>query len=232
MMTEREKMILEKLISKKQVTVKELASELYVSEPSVRRDLAALEKRNLLKRVYGGAVIDESALSRNMIPFMLREMEQGSAKIVIAKKAADLVRDGDVIFLDASTTAYTMIPFLAGKKNVTVVTNGVRALEKLAEYEINAISTGGALVGGCLALVGDEAYKTIEAINANIAFFSCRGLSEGGYLTDISAPENNVRRMMMRRSEKSYLLLANEKKGKKYYHNLCHESELDGIITD
>ena len=208
MSIDREKQILEILLKEKKVTVKQLAKALFISEPSVRRDLQSLEKQNLIKRIHGGAVLEETALSKNRIPFLIREYEQSSAKAIIAKKAIDLICDDDVIFLDASTSCYYLIPFLASKRNITVITNGVKALTKLAEYGINTISTGGVLVNSCLALVGEEAYKTIENYNADIAFFSCRGISDDGYLTDIAPEENNVRKMKIRRSKKSYLLCA------------------------
>lgn len=232
MSKERDKEILEILVARKQATVKELAHSLFVSEPSIRRDLANLEKQNLIKRVHGGAVIEETALSKNKIPFAIRELEQSNAKVIIAQKAIELVRDNDVIFLDASTSAYQLIPFLQSRRNITVITNGVRALEKLAEYDINTISTGGSLVASCMALVGEDAYRTIESINADIAFFSCRGLSSEGYLTDIAPAENHVRQKMIRNSKRSYLLCTSDKFGKKYFHNLCHSRELDGIISN
>ena len=232
MSNERDKAILELLLKEKQVTVKQLASHLYISEPSVRRDLARLERQHLIKRIHGGAMIEKDALSKSKIPFTIRELEQSDAKIIIAKKAMELIHDNDVIFLDASTSAYNIIQFLPSKKNITVVTNGVRALEKLAEYDINTISTGGNLIASCKALVGDDAYRTIESINANIAFFSCRGLSDEGFLTDIAPAENHVRKHMIKNSRQSYLLCTSDKFGKQYYHKLCHKDEIDGILTD
>ena len=229
---EREKIILEMLLKKKRVTVKELSHTLYISEPSVRRDLADLEKQSLIKRIHGGAVLEETLISKNKISFIIREYEQSSAKTIIAQKAAEYIKDNDIVFLDASTSAFRVIPFLLSKANITVVTNGVRALTSLAEFNINTISTGGRLVNSCLALVGDEAYKTIDSINANIAFFSCRGLSEDGYLTDISPEEDYVRQRMIKNAEHAYLLCATDKFGKKYYHNLCHKDDIDGIISE
>lgn len=229
---DREKQILEILLKQKKIMVRQLAEVLFISEPSVRRDLASLEKQNLIKRIHGGAVLEETALSKNKIPFLIREYEQSSAKIEISKKAIEKIKDNDVVFLDASTSCYYLIPFLASKRNLTVVTNGVKALTKLAEYDINTISTGGALVNSCLALVGEEAYKTIETINANIAFFSCRGLSSDGYLTDIAPEENNIRKRMIKNSKRAYLLCDGKKFDKKYFHNLCHKDDIDGIITD
>lgn len=232
MNTEREKRILEILLQKKSVTVKELAQELFISEPSVRRDLTSLEQQNLIKRNHGGAILDESSTSRNKIPFLLREYEHSSAKAVIASQAIHLVNDNDVIFMDASTSCYYLIPFLASKKGITVVTNGVKALLKLAEYGVNTVSTGGALANSRLVLTGEEAYKTIETFNADVAFFSCRGVSDDGFLTDIAPDENNVRKQMIKRSKKSYLLCATEKFGKGYFHNLCHKDDITGIIHE
>ena len=229
---EREKQILEILLKEKKASVQQLAKALFISEPSVRRDLQSLEKQNLINRVHGGAVIDESALSKNKIPFLIREYEQSSAKLTIAQKAVNLISDNDVIFLDASTSCYYLIPFLTSKTNITVITNGVKALMKLADYGINAISTGGALLNKCMALVGEDAYKTIETYNANVAFFSCRGISNDGYITDISAEENNVRKKMIQRAKKSYLLCTSEKIGKSYFHNLCHKDDVTDVIHE
>ena len=80
--------------------------------------------------------------------------------------------------------------------------------------------------------MGEDAYKTIEGYNADVAMFSCRGVSEDGYLTDINPEENNVRRWMIKQAKRSYLLCASEKLGKQFFHNLCHRDELDGVITD
>ena len=232
MSIDREKQILEILLKEKKSSVKQLAKILFVSEPSVRRDLQSLEKQNLIKRIHGGAVLEETALSKNKIPFLIREYEQSSAKMMIAKKAIDLICDNDIVFLDASTSCYYLIPFLASKRNLTVITNGVKTLIKLSEYGINTISTGGALLNSCLALVGEEAYKTIETYNADIALFSCRGVSNDGYLTDFSLEENNARKKMIQHARKSYLLCTREKIGKCYFHNLCHKDDITGIICE
>ena len=87
MSVEREKQILEILLKENKVSVKQLAKTLFISESSVRRDLQSLEKQNLIKRIHGGAILEETALSKNKIPFFIREYEQSSAKAMISKKA-------------------------------------------------------------------------------------------------------------------------------------------------
>ena len=87
MSTEREKEILKLLLANKRVTVDELSQRLFTSESSVRRDLARLENQQLIKRVHGGAVLEENSISTLKIPFVIRELEQSDEKIKIAKRA-------------------------------------------------------------------------------------------------------------------------------------------------
>lgn len=232
MNTEREKEILKILLAKKEVSVKELADLLFTSESSIRRDLASLEKQMLIKRLHGGAKIEENSVSALKIPFVVRELEQSDAKLKMAKEAINYVNDYDVIFLDASSSAYNLVPFLATKNHLTVITSGIKTLLKLGEYGIKAISTGGDLLPSCRSLVGEAALRTIEGFNANAVFFSCRGLSEDGFLTDISDSENVVRRHMLAHSERSYLLCASDKLGQKYFHNLCKAQDITKIICN
>lgn len=227
---EREKSILEIAIKEKAVTVKNLAQRLYSSEPSIRRDLCSLEKQSLLKRTHGGAVLNENALNEIKIPFLIRELEKSDEKIKIARIAAELVEDESVIFLDASTSAYFMIPFLAEKRNLIVITNGIKTLTALSENNISCIGTGGEVINSCLAFVGEEAHRTIERYNANFCFFACRGISEDGRLTDISQPENSVRAKMLEHSKQAYMLCTSDKMNKLYYHNLCSADDITGII--
>lgn len=232
MSKEREKEILKLLLAKKKITVTELSKLLFTSESSIRRDLASLENQQLIKRIHGGAVIENNSISTLKIPFVMRELEQSDAKIKIAKQAVEYINDYDVIFLDASSSAYNLVPFLAVKNHLTVITSGIKTLIKLGEYGVKAISTGGVLLPSCQSLVGEEAYRTIEGFNANSVFFSCRGLSDDGFLTDISDSENNVRRKMIAHSKNAYLMCASNKLGQKYFHNLCTVKDISKVICD
>ncbi len=229
---DREKLILEKIISEKRVYVKDLAKEIYASEPSIRRDLKSLENQGLLKRVHGGAILEESNTSRMKIPFLIREMEQSNEKLIMAKKASQLVKDGYTIMLDGSSSAYNIIPFLTVKHDLTIITNGIKALNRAGELGINIYSTGGLLSPSCLILTGSEAHKTINSFNADICFFSCRGLTEDGLLTDISIEEDTARQLMISRARTKVLLCGSKKIGKKYMHTLCTKNDIDYIISD
>ena len=228
---DREKMILEILLKEKQVSVKDLAARLYASEPSIRRDLTSLQAQNFIRRVHGGAVLEKNALSKTKLPYIMREQEHFSEKNTIASHAADMVKDGDTIFLDASSTASCIVPYLKDKHQITVITSGIQTLNLLSEHRINAICTGGRSINSRLSLVGDDAMRTINTYRADLCFISCRGISDDGELSDIAIEENLVRREMIKRSKKAYLLCTKNKFHASYFHRLCHASDLSGIIV-
>ena len=228
---EREMEILRTLIQQKQVSVNELAEKMYTSKASIRRDLNSLEAQHLLRRVHGGAILEENNLSQIKIPFLLRELEESDEKTKLAKYAANLVKDGDVLFLDASTSAYHVIPYLTTKKDLTVITNGIKALSKLAECNLRCIGTGGSVFNSCMAFVGENACRAVAQYYADICFFSCRGLSLDGILTDISQEENLVRQEMIRHAKASYLICTENKRNQRYFHRLCSKDDLAGVIS-
>ena len=229
---EREKSILSALLKNKRVSVKELAKELYASEPSIRRDLKRLEDAGIVKRTHGGAILEEQNRSYMKIPFVLRELEGSDAKIIIAKKAAEIVKNGDTVMLDASSSAYAIVPFLAEKTNVTVITSGLKALSLLCELGINAYSTGGRVLPASLSLVDSDCLDMLSNYNADVAFFSCRGISPDGMITDFSVEENLVRRKMIERSDRAYLLCTEMKMGKTYFNNICSVDDITGVISE
>ena len=184
MNTEREKKILEILYRRKKITVKELTETLYASEPSIRRDLAHLEQQHLIKRFYGGASIEHNDITNNKIPYLMRELTKHDEKVLIARKAASLVGEDKIIFLDSSSTAACMLPFLEEAKNLTVITNSVKALTDAVNYSFRVISTGGTMNRSGYSLYGEETLQTIRRYYANICFFSCASFDNPGMLSD------------------------------------------------
>ncbi len=232
MYQDREKYIIQALVRDKQISVRALAKEMYASEQSIRRDLQRLEKDGLIKRVHGGAILEESDASKIKIPFLMRELEHSDEKKIMAQKAISLVKDNDVVFLDSSSSAYHIIPFLAAKDNITVITNGIKALCRAGEYNINAYSTGGHFLPSCHSLVGEEAYSVIESFHADVFFFSCKALSLDGMLTDFSIEEDLIRRKMLENAKRKVLLCNSQKIGPKYMHVVCRARDLDCIISE
>jgi len=166
---EREEQILNALLEKDSVRVQELADKLYISVPTLRRDLAKLESMGKIIRTHGGAKLRKSPADKQ-IPLALREQEQNIAKDVIGQRAAELVTDGDIIMLDASTTAYSIIPYLADFNNLIVITSSAKAAVLLGQMGIQTICTGGRMITHSFAFIGDDAERTVRSYNADIAF--------------------------------------------------------------
>lgn len=211
-------------------TVHFLAKELFVSEPTIRRDLKKMEQQGIIKRTFGGAVLSE--LLNKEIPLSMREHENMSAKDYIAKEAVKFIRDGQVIFLDASSTVFRIVKYLAPFSNITVITNSPKASLKLAELKIKSFCTGGLLLENSIAYVGTYAENFIKNFNADIFFFSSHGITANGVITDSSIEESDLRRTMLLNSKKSIFLCTSDKIGKQFFYNLTDISEIDRVICD
>lgn len=219
------------LLSQKPCSVKELSEKLFVSEPTVRRDIALLREKELLicKR---GIVSLKTNSPDQRIPLFIRHLEQNEEKRAIARKAAHYIKDGYVIMLDASTTAFHLLPHLTDFKNILVITNGAKTALESASMGIRTICTGGELMTESFCYVGTDAESVLKNYNADVAFFSCRGISENNMATDNSILENAMRKIMIKNSKKSYLLCDSSKFGKTYLNTLCNVEDLNGLITE
>ena len=124
------------------ISNQELVKMFGASESTIRRDITTLANDNRVIRVHGGAMSVVSGGGMEDSEVSARRIQNSDEKIKIARIAAELVEDESVIFLDASTSAYFMIPFLAEKRNLIVITNGIKALTALSENNISCIGTG------------------------------------------------------------------------------------------
>lgn len=219
------------LLSERSYTVKELAEALFISEPTVRRDINELISKELVTRKNGVVSIKTNSPDTR-VPMFIRNLENKDAKDTIAKKAALLIKEGDTVMLDASTTAYCLVQHLAKFKNIFVITSGAKTALALATLGIRTICTGGEMALGSFSYIGHDAERTLSNYNADIAFMSCRGISEDGAVTDSSIAENSMRKLMMQKSVRTYLLCDKSKVGKVYLNTLCEKDEFDGIIWD
>ena len=204
---------------------------MHVSEPTVRRDFTELEKKGLITKRYGGAILHPSAADQE-IPFLLREQERSSVKAEIGRKASALVEDGMVIMLDGSTSAYHLVPYLARYKDLIVITSGAKTAVALAEANIRTFCTGGQMRIHSFSYVGDSATAFVKNINADILFFSCHGLTEDGRMTDRAVEEADLRKAMFTVCKKKVLLCDSGKFGKTYFYNMGSVTEIDEIVSD
>ena len=227
---ERENAILEYLMEHKEATVSELAHTLFVSEPTMRRDLYALSRAGKLLRTHGGAAY-KGARGENL-PQAFREREQTNAKAIIARRALSLIEDGATVMVDASSTAAELLKLIGTRHGIAVVTNNAGAPVLLSETAVKTYVSGGELAQNTYAFVGGYAEDFMRAFHADICFFSVRRLSSDGALTDNAIAENAIRRVMLSRAKKKVLLLDSKKIGEPCLNTLCSLADIDYVIAE
>lgn len=226
---ERHEQILKLLHDGRMISVNELAKRLFVSEATVRRDLTSLEKEGVVRRVYGGAVL----VGKNRdVPLLMRETEALEAKQLIGRLAASLVKENDVIVLDPSSTVYSMIPYLKDFKNVVAITSGLKTAMALGERHIKTYLTGGLMIDNSYSLIGDHAEEMIRSLNADVLFFSCRGVTADGRITDSSVEEAQLSRLMFKHVKRKVFMAAGNKFKRDYFYVMGRVNEMDDVICD
>lgn len=227
---ERQEHILRLLQEKKFCTVNELSRTLYVSPMTVRRDLSILEEQEKIVRSHGGASIPQHI--NRTVPLEIRENINLSVKSQLARRAAAQIRMGDTIFLDASSTTLQIVDYLHPDQKLTVITNSLRAMDKLQQRHIRSYCTGGGLIDNSYGLAGPIAENTIRGLYADLMFFSSQGITEDGEITDFSESETALRRIMLHRAKRAIYLFDESKLGQKYLFHICHVEQLDQVITN
>jgi len=228
---EREQEILNLLRDAGYVTVRQLSDTLYTSESSIRRALAGLEGRGLIRRSYGGAELLER--HTNVVAFGLRTHHNAAAKRAIAKKAAPLVADGSIVFLDQSSTAYYLAAELSSKSGLTVMTNNLEILNLLARTDFTVRSSGGHLSeSNRMCLVGPDAQSSFRGVFADYVFFAASALSARGIISDCNRDEIAVRSAMLEHADRHIFLCDSGKFGTHSAYRQCSLADVDILISE
>lgn len=213
------------------VKVTDLARQYNLSASTVRRKLDELEKDGLITRTHGGVKSVEDDLT--VTSFATRVHTNVAEKRRIALKAIKLIREGDVIFLDASSTTYFLTEYLNEFSKIKVITNGIDTLAALAAKGISAYSTGGKVSRESPSvLVGQFARNAVYGVHADIAFFSVHGINENGEIFDTNQSCNEITSCMIKCSDKVVCLCDNTKIGKSGAFKVCDVSDVDYVVCD
>lgn len=218
------------IIQKESVTMEELQSHFDTSMNTVRRDVALLIKKGIAEKVYGGVCARKA---EQLTPFDIRTIKHQEAKMLIGRKAAELVEDGDTIFLDSGTTTLHVVQNLSQKQNITIITHSLQATMAALPYpNLTIISLPGQLHRKTSSFTGVETVRFLKAYNIKTAFMAATGLSLTGGITNSSPLEYDLKVTAMERSAKSYLLLDSHKFGETALMTYAQLSGFDGVITE
>jgi len=227
---ERLQLMSEYVQNNTRATVQELCTLFGVSESTIRRDLKELEKRNLIKRTHGGAVnIDFVSFEPS---YNEKTDKHSTEKELIAKKAAELIEDGDSIIIDAGTTTFYLAAELSKFKNLTVVTNSITLAQQLANIkDINIVTIGGMLRKNTMAVVGPIAEESLNSIRVDKAFIGTNAIDISAGLTTPNMLEASIKQKMISVANKVYILADNSKFERVSFAKFGKLSDIDACIT-
>lgn len=226
----RSQVILSALESTGRVQVNELAEQLEVSAVTIRKDLEALEQRAALRRVRGGAVatriVDEGA-------FEARLRSRQAAKTAIARAVAPLVRDGDVIALDSSTTSHFLAQELLDRRSLVVITNGMPTATLFSERsEATVLVPGGVVRRSARSVVGIIGDVLAGRGRIDKGFFGGHAVSAERGLLDMALEEAQVKQYFGAHCRDIFGLVDSTKFGSFSLHTATPTSSLTALYTD
>ena len=227
--SQRKQHILNILRRDGQVIAKAVSQELGLSEDTIRRDLRELAQEGLLQRVHGGALPASPAVA----DFATREDIQSEGKVAIARKAAQLIREGQVIMLDGGTTCVQVARHLPRNLRATVVTHSPSVAVELVDHPgVEVILIGGRLFKHSIVSVGTAAIEAIKRIRADVYFMGVTGIHPEAGLSTGDLEEAYVKYALCQQAAETFVLASQEKLGAASQYVIAPLSEVSGLIVE
>ncbi|AFL49275.1 DeoR/GlpR family transcriptional regulator of sugar metabolism [Sinorhizobium fredii] len=225
--TQRRAMISARLARDGQLVAKAIADELGLSEDTIRRDLREMAAEGLLKRVHGGAL----PLTPPLPDFASRQTIASQVKRRLGRRAAELVKPAQIVFIDGGTTNAELARALPHDLRATIVTHSPTIAAELEHHVAEVVLLGGRLYKHSMVATGAATVAAIEQIRADIFFLGvtaihpAHGLSTGDY------EEAAIKRAIARQATETYVLATPEKFGAASPHRVLGVSELAGLVV-
>jgi DeoR/GlpR family transcriptional regulator of sugar metabolism len=231
----RRQELLTLLAQRGELTVAEACARFDASEATVRRDFRRLVREGGASKTWGGLRLAGSASGLSMAPFAERDQQAAAAKDAIARSAASLVRDGEVIIVDGGTTTLRLAPWLA-RRRVRILTHSLaiaHAIDQARDGRTGAevFVTGGRLYPESSMLVGPRARATLRAYRADWAFLSCSGW-DGETVTNHNEQIVEVEQAMIAQAAQVALLADASKRGAAGMTPICTWRDIDVLVTE
>lgn len=226
---ERRQAILSRLQSDGKVVAAELSGELNVSQDTIRRDLRELADAGLLRRVHGGALPPTTTA----LTYRARERQWPEAKDQVARRAAGLLRSGQVVVMDAGTTTLQVARHLPHDLRATVITNSPPIALALAEHPaVDVTLIGGQLDKDSLATGGGAALEGLRAVRADVCVLGVCSLHPEFGVTVLDAEDVHRKRAMVAGAAEVVAVATAEKLGTTAPFLVCPLEDITHLVTD
>lgn len=227
---ERRTLIMNELHRNGIVKVKELSEKFETSSETIRRDINLLERKNLVNKVYGGAVLAGSTIKDSL--YSSRETLHAKEKAAIGKLAASLIHDQNTIILGSGTTTLEIAKNIKHLHNLTVITNSIPVILELLPTGMNIFCTGGAIGAVDLNMSDAFALNALKNYHVDMAFITALGITQQAGVTCYTPEESLLAKQIQHQARQTVLAIDSSK----FDHNsLVVQGQIhdyDIIITD
>lgn len=228
---ERKRKIIQLLEENEKITVQELCEHFGVSSSTIRNDLREMDDAGLLERTHGGAILpSKTGFEPNSIQ---KEIKNHDEKRAIARRAADLVENGDTIIIDTGTTTLELARNLKDKKDLTVVVNDIEIARYLEDFEgINVIIIGGVLRKKFHCILGPMGEEMLSKLSVDKAFMATNSVSVQKGLSTPDMNQAEIKKRMIGIASQVILLCDSSKIGKNAFVQFASLSDVNKLVTD
>lgn len=225
---ERHSHIIKQINLHNKVLSSDLAIELNVSEDTIRRDLNEMDESGQIVKVHGGA------LSRSYhYPFQQNNIYAADAKMIIAKKAINLIKDGMVVLTGGGTTIIEMVRMLPLHLSATIFTISPPVALQLADHPlIDVILIGGEFSKDSQVCTGTQVVSYLNEIKFDICFLGTNGISLADGVTDSDFDIVQIKKAMIRASKRLVIMCIAEKLNSVQRMRVCELQQISSLITD
>ncbi len=226
---ERQQRILARLRSEGRVVAAQLAVAFTVSEDSIRRDLRELAAQGLCKRVYGGALLPAAMPT----PLKQRRGEHSARKLMLARKAASLVRTGQTLLIDAGTTNTAIASVLPADAGLTIITNAPHIAQLLLDREgFDVQLIGGRIDAAIGGTIGAQAVEQVRRLRADLCFPGACAIDAAHGLWGFDSEEALFKRAMIEASDETVVVATDDKLGAVASHQVAELSRVQHLVVE
>ena len=232
----RQRQMLSYLKSRRSCTLEELMAHFKVSSATIHRDAAALSRRDAIERVRGGLLYrDAPDPAAGAADYQGRVVTHRAQKIAAARKALALIEEGDILFLDSSTTVYELALLLmkCSFDHLTVITNSIAVMHLFRKFppHWSMISLGGNYDPQLNAILGASAIEQLSRFNITKAFISAFGLDDKATTTNHER-QAEMLKSILDAADKRFLIIDHTKLHRKGLYRIASRGRFDAILTD